>query len=218
MNAARIETMPPSWMRSPLPLAREGAPSNSSVFPPQAHGGSAGGGSRPPVPWLGWDWLQLAAVPAFLAIYFLEERNRSLAPLSALTLLVCVLARLNEEKRRVAAVPLSLAALMLAGRVGFHAATSAARWQGEVEEPGVGWLPLFFAACIFLTPELKNYTGRLMMSMSVLLLASGLLPGNGFEFIFVTCQYFLFLAVVVGMSIDFTRYLAVANGTPSKTT
>jgi hypothetical protein len=71
----------------------------------------------------------------------------------------------------------------------------------------VGWLPLFFAACIFLAPELSNYTGRFMMGMSVLLLASGLLPGEGFEFIFITCQYFLFLAVIIGLSIDFSRYL-----------
>ena len=181
---------------------------NTTSNPPAGHAR----GSPAPFGWLGWDGLQLAAVPGFLAIYFLVEHDRSLAPLSVLTLLVCVLARLNDEKRRMAAIPVSLAALMLAGRVGaYAAANSAGSPRPELEQPGVGWLPLFFSACIFLTPELKNYTGRLMMSMAVLLLVSGLLPGEGFEVIFITCQYFLFLAIVTGLSIDFTRYL-VANG------
>jgi hypothetical protein len=57
-----------------------------------------------------------------------------------------------------------------------------------------------------------------MMSMSVLLLTSGLLPGTGFEFIFITCQYFLFLAVVIGLSIDFSRYLATPATSPGRTT
>ncbi len=184
---------------------------------------SAGHGRGSPAPfgWLGWDWVQLVAVPGFLAIYFLVERDRSLAPLSVLTLLVCVLARFDDDKRRLAAIPISLAALMLAGRVGALGVSKAARWwnhSNQVAEPGVGWLPLFFAACIFLAPDLRNYTGRLMMSMAVLLLASGLLPGDGFEAIFITCQYFLFLAIVVGLGIDFTRYLAAAGDSMGKTT
>jgi len=164
--------------------------------------------------------LHLAALAGFLAIYFLVERDPSLSPLSVLTLLVCVLARLDDAKRRAAAIPISLAALMLAGRVGLHGVSKAARWwsdSNDVAEPGVGWLPLFFAACIFLAPELKNYTGRIMMTMSVLLLVSGLLPGDGFEVIFITCQYFLFLAMVVGLGIDFTRYLAAAGDSMGKT-
>ncbi len=173
---------------------------------------------QPPFTWLGWSWVHIAALAGFLGTYFLVERDSEFAPLSVLALLVCVLARLDDEKRRVAAVPLGLAALMLAGRVGIYAASTPTRWRGEIEQPGVGWLPLFFAACIFLTPELSNYTGRLMMSMSVLLLASGLLPGAGFEFIFITCQYFLFLAVVVGLSIDFSRYLVASNSPAGRTT
>lgn len=180
---------------------------------------SSAGGSHPPFDWLGWGWLHLVALAGFLAIYFLVERDPSFAPASVLALLVCVLARLDDAKRRAAAIPISLAAFMLAGRLGIHAAAaSAGGHRPELAEPGGAWLPLFFAACIFLTPELKNYTGRLMMSMSVLLLVSGLLPGQGFEFIFITCQYFLFLAIVVGLGIDFTRYFAAAGDSMGKTT
>ncbi len=178
-------------------------------------------GSPAPFGWLGWDWVQVVAVPGFLAVYFLVERDRSLAPLSVLTLLACVLARLDEEKRRLAAIPISLAALMLAGRVGALGVSKAARWwshSNQAAEPGVGWLPLFFAACIFLAPELKNYTGRLMMSMAVLLLASGLLPGDGFKVIFITCQYFLFMAIVLGLCLDFSRNIFAANEAQGKTT
>ncbi|MGH9602595.1 MAG: hypothetical protein ACRD24_09435 [Terriglobales bacterium] len=176
------------------------------------------GVSRPPFTWLGWNGLHLAALVGFLTAYFLVERDASFAPLSVLALLVCVLARLDEEKRRLAAIPLSLAALMLAGRVGFYASSTATRWRGELEQPGTGWLPLFFAACIFLAPELTNYTGRLMMSMSVLLLASGLLPGEGFEFIFITCQYFLFLAMLAGFGLDFSRNLVAAHDAQRRAT
>ncbi len=175
-------------------------------------------GSRSPFDWLGWSWLHLAALAGFLAIYFLVERDPSFAPLSALALLVCVLARLDEEKRRISAIPLGLAALMLAGRVGTYALSAPTRWHGEIEQPAVGWLPLFFAACIFLAPELTNYTGRLMMSLSVLLLVSGLLPGDGFEFIFITCQYFLFLAVVAGLGLDFSRNLVEAHDARNRNT
>ncbi|MGH9531774.1 MAG: hypothetical protein ACRD2Q_05230 [Terriglobales bacterium] len=97
------------------------------------------GVSRPPFTWLGWNWQHLAALAGFLATYFLVERDASFAPLSVLALLVCVLARLDEEKRRVAAIPLSLAALMLAGRVGVYAASAPSRWRGEIEQPGTGW-------------------------------------------------------------------------------
>jgi hypothetical protein len=177
------------------------------------------GGSRPPFGWLGWDWLQLAALAGFLGLYFLVERDPSFAPASVLALLACVLARLDDEKRRIAAIPISLAALMLAGRVGVQVTPGASRWpprSSDLVEPGLGWLPLFFAACIFLAPELKNYTGRLMMSMAVLLLVSGLLPGDGFKAIFLTCQYFLFLALVIGLGLDFTRN-HVAASRPQRT-
>jgi hypothetical protein len=88
--------------------------------------------------------------------------------------------------------------------VATYAVSVPSRWGGT-ERPGVGWLPLFFAACIFLAPDLKNYTGKLVMSMGVLLLISGLLPGESFEFIFVTCQYFLFLAMLAGLGLDLSR-------------
>jgi uncharacterized membrane protein YqjE len=172
------------------------------------------GGSPPPFTWLGWNWLQLAALAGFLGLYFLVERDPSFAPISVLALLVCVLARLDDEKRRVAAIPITLAALMLAGRVGIHGVSTATRWwvhSNDVAQPGVGWLPLFLAACIFLAPELRNYTGRLIMSMSVLVLAAGLLPGDGFEAIFIACQYFLFLALVIGLGLDFTRNHVAAS-------
>ncbi|MCI0354155.1 MAG: hypothetical protein L0099_03815 [Acidobacteria bacterium] len=185
---------------------------------PNSPGGNAG--SRPPFPWLGWGWLHLAALAGFLALYFLVERDPSFAPISVLALLACVLARLDEEKRRVAAVPITLAALMLAGRVGVHGAYTATRWRAQssdLPEPGVGWLPLFFAACIFLAPELRNYTGRLMMSLSVLVLAAGLLPGDTYKAVFITCQYFLFLAIVAGLGLDFTSK-RVASSAPLERT
>jgi hypothetical protein len=67
------------------------------------------------------------------------------------------------------------------------------------------WLPLFFAVCLFYMPRFETCTGKILMVGSVLLLVSGLLPGGGFEVIFITTQYFLFIAIVVGLAVDFAR-------------
>ena len=67
------------------------------------------------------------------------------------------------------------------------------------------WLPLFFAVSLFYMPRYETITGKILLIISLLLLVSGLLPGNGFEVIFVTIQYFLFIAIVIGLGIDFTR-------------
>jgi hypothetical protein len=66
-----------------------------------------------------------------------------------------------------------------------------------------GWLLLFLAACLFYAPKFPTYTEKILTAISILLLGSGLLPGNGFIVFFATTQYFLFIAVAVGLGMDF---------------
>ncbi len=219
MNTAGFDALEPFCVKSAMLKASEGS---GEPGPPDAPTGATGhtspAGGGPPFHLLGLDRLQLAALPGFLALYFLVEREPAMAPLSVLALLACVLYRLDDEKRRVAAVPVLLASLMLAGRVSIHAAPLARQqWRSsDLTEPALGWLPLFLAACIFLAPEVRNYTGKIMKSMSVLLLVSGLLPGDAFLAIFITCQYFLFLALVIGLSLDFTLRIGVTSAVREK--
>ena len=214
MNAARFTALEPFCVKSAMLKAGEGSGEPSPpVAPAGASGQASPSGGGPPFSLLGLDRLQLAALPGFLALYFLVEREPTMAPLAVLALLACVLYRLDDEKRRVAAVPVILASLMLVGRVSVHVTPLARQnWRAtDLTEPALGWLPLFFAACIFLAPDVRNYTGKLMMSISVLLLVSGLLPGDAFKAIFITCQYFLFLALVLGLSLDFTIRIGAAS-------
>jgi len=67
------------------------------------------------------------------------------------------------------------------------------------------WMPLLLASCLFYMPKFPTYTEKILLVLSLILLLSGLLPGNGFGVIFVTTQYFLFLAIAIGLGIDLTQ-------------
>ncbi len=54
-------------------------------------------------------------------------------------------------------------------------------------------------------PRQPSYSGNFLVAGSVLLLASGLLPGNGFVAIFNACQYFVFIALIIVLAVDFVQ-------------
>ena len=47
--------------------------------------------------------------------------------------------------------------------------------------------------------------GWVILVMALVILASGLLPCNGYVIVFTTMKYFLFIAIVVGLGIDFAQ-------------
>jgi hypothetical protein len=192
----------------------------AKVFKPTATGdtsASGGGAAVPPQqpprkpqsrfvdPDLGVDLnssgVKLAAAALFGAAYVLLQTQPALMALTVFILLGAVMLRLDAHRRRIAAVPVTLATLLLACNMAKLCAMPASNQLINVGTLA-SWLPLFFAACIFYMPRVNAATNKILMTGAMLLLLSGLLPGNGFEVIFVMTQYYIFIAVVIGLAID----------------
>ena len=116
----------------------------------------------------------------------------------------------TTSARRIAAVPLTLSAIKLSTEMASHLNASrvnAANPQGLAFEPGVFWLPVFLAACLVFIPNKESVTFRIIFVASCLLLATGLLPGDGFLVIFYVLGVMLFLAMGIGIFVDVTNHL-----------
>ena len=155
----------------------------------------------------GFGWLHLLLLPVFLALYILVEKYPALAGVSILLLLACLLHRLAPVWRRLVVAPVGFATLLLIRRVMTFtlAAATPILKNGTKIDSGVSWLPLFFAVAIFYMPRRPSYSGNFFFGGAVLLLSSGLLPGDGFVAVFTAMQYFLFVALLIVLAIDFTQ-------------
>ena len=146
--------------------------------------------------------------------WVLVEANPACAWVGVLLLLGATLYRLDARQRRIAVAPVTFASLLLFRQmtqlwVNESVLTAAPVFQRPPVAPHTlpaPWLPLFFAVCLFYMPRYETVTGKIFLINSVLLLVSGLLPGYGFEAIFLTTQYFLFMAIAVGLAVDLTRH------------
>jgi hypothetical protein len=196
----------------------------AKVFKPTASGDSGAGGgpnspvqprqNRPPQPKHGLDSdlktdldssrVKLAAAAVLGAGCVLIVKQPALMAFTVFILLAAVMARLDERRRRIAAVPVTLSTLFLAAEI---TKVFAQPLSAQLINVGTiaNWLPLFFAACIFYMPRINSATNKILLTGSLLLLLSGLLPGGGFEVIFVMTQYYIFIAVIIGLAIDFTN-------------
>jgi hypothetical protein len=155
----------------------------------------------------GFGWLHLLALPVFLALYILVERYPALAGASVLLLFACLLYRLLPVWRRLVVAPVAFATLLLVRRVVTFTLVAAAPVlkNGAKIDSGLSWLPLFFAVAIFYMPRRPTYSGNFFFGGAILLLTSGLLPGDGFVAVFTAMQYFLFIALLIVLAIDFTQ-------------
>jgi hypothetical protein len=66
---------------------------------------------------------------------------------------------------------------------------------------------MFFSVCLVFIPRRDSVTFKIILAGSCLLLASGLLPGQGFVAIFYLLDTTLFLAIVVGIFMDLKSHL-----------
>jgi len=156
-------------------------------------------------------WL---AMPLFAAIYYAAQQYPEFGPLTIIVLLVCLIVRMNRHHRELAAVPLALAALKLAFDMTphlTHPANAFTQLSTDTRAAllAVPWLPLFLAMCVFYMPDKMTVTGKIMQVCAIVMLASGLLPGDGYLMIFGMIQYLLFVAFLIGLSVD---YSTTANG------
>jgi hypothetical protein len=146
------------------------------------------------------------AGPLLGFILFFTHRMPLMAPLAILVLLGCLFVRMNGHIRQIAAVPLTLAAIKLAFQMASHQ-TEALLRPGSVSHDigtdlGFGWLPMFFAICLVYIPNRDSITFKVILGSTCLLLASGLLPGEGFVVIFYLLNGLLFVGIVAAIIAD----------------
>ncbi len=149
------------------------------------------------------------AVGTVLAVVYLVSHLRPM--FSAITvpiLLAAVMYRLDPRRRRIAAAPISLSSAMLFHQIinsGLDHTSYGQSAFATVPDGTAAWLPLFLAACLFYAPKFPTATEKILMVVSLLVLGSGMLPGNGFAAILATTRYFLFIGVGAGLAIDFSE-------------
>jgi hypothetical protein len=149
------------------------------------------------------------AAPLLFFIFVFSNREPLLAPLTLLVLLGCLFIRLDNHARQIAAVPLTLAGIKLAFQMAdsLNSPSGSALPLHGFSDPGFVWLPMFFSVSLVFIPRRDSVTFRIILAGSCLLLASGLLPGQGFVAIFYLLDTTLFLAIVVGIFIDLKAHV-----------
>ena len=151
-------------------------------------------------------WL---AMPLFAAVYYAAQEYPEFGPLTIIMLLVCLIVRMDGRHRELTGVPLTLAALKLTFDMTphlTHPANAFTQLSTDTRAAllAVPWLPLFLAMCVFYMPDRMTVTGKIMQVSAIVMLASGLLPGDGYLMIFGMIQYLLFVAFLVGLSVDYS--------------
>jgi hypothetical protein len=170
----------------------------------------------PQPPWqeyfgeLGDPIARCIAAPLLLFIFLLSRGEPLVAPLTLLVLLGCLFVRLDNHPRQIAAVPLTLATIKLSFQMASFlnsSAQSAVSLRNSSMDPGFIWLPMFFSICLVFIPRRDSVTFKIVLAGSCVLLASGLLPGQGFVAIFYMVDATLFIAMVVGIFMDLKTYM-----------
>jgi hypothetical protein len=149
---------------------------------------------------------RMAIGAVLVGAYVLVHTRPAMSAITVFVLLAAVMYRLDSHRRRVAAAPIGLATAMLASGIvsaGLRGTNFFVPSLPTMPDGTVTWVPLFLAACLAYAPKFPTCTEKIMMIISLVVLGSGLLPGYGFQVIFATTQYFLFIAVAVGLSVDF---------------
>lgn len=145
------------------------------------------------------------AAPLLGFVFIFTLRMPVMGPLMVVVLLGCLLVRLDERPRQIAAVPLTMAAIKLAfqmaGRVTSTLLTAPYK-RGDALDFSYIWLPVFFSACLIFIPKRDSVTFKIVLTGACLLIASGLLPGEGFVVIYYMLDGILFVAIVVGLIFD----------------
>jgi len=149
----------------------------------------------------------------FVVIFVFSQRSLPVAPILIVLMLAGLLFRMNKRQQLIAGAPLTFAAVRLAMQLverfaWWEPASYSTQTLEHASDLGIPWMPLFFAVCLFYMPVKGTYTSKVVVWDSVLLLLSGLLPGQGYAVIFVLVLYTLFLAIAIALVCDLGGYLA----------
>jgi hypothetical protein len=145
----------------------------------------------------------------FFVIFAVSRNVLAVSAILLVVLLACLLYRMDKRERQIAAIPLAFSAI----RLGFRISEHLSLWQplsGNAEalaashafDSGINWLPLFSSAYLFYSPWKQSYTSRTVFWYSMILLLSGLLPGDGYLYTCWMLSYTLFVALVITLILD----------------
>jgi hypothetical protein len=145
----------------------------------------------------------------FFVIFLLSRNLLELSALFLVVLLGCLLYRMGTRERQIAAIPLTFSAIRLAFQMSEHLSlwrpgpTADTVAVSHAFNSGIHWLPLFFSAYLFYSPWKQSYTSRLIFWYSMMLLLSGLLPGDeAYLYLCSLLFYTLFVAIVITLILD----------------
>jgi hypothetical protein len=154
---------------------------------------------------------RMLAVPFFGLLFVAENVQLAIGPLSILLLFGCLYYRMDERMRQIASIPLAFSTFLLVIQVGFGRGMGIAAFASGVQPLdtaawGMPFVPLFLAACLYFIPLRDTSTFKLITADSFLLLASGLVPGQGFVAVFYLVHYTLSIAVVIAIFSDLKNH------------
>jgi hypothetical protein len=143
----------------------------------------------------------------FVVMFVFSQRSLPAAPILIVLMLSGLLFRMTKRQQLIAGAPLTFAAVRLATMLverfsWWEPASYSTQTLEHASDLGIPWMPLFFSVCLFYMPVKDSYTSKVVVWDSVLLLLSGLLPGQGYAVIFVLVLYTLFLAIAVALACD----------------
>ena len=146
----------------------------------------------------------------FFVIFVVSRNLLQVSALILVVLLGCLLYRMDKRERQIAAIPLTFAAIRLAFQMSeqlslWHISdgNAAALAASRVFDSGIHWLPLFFSAYLFYSPWKQSHTSRLVFWSSMIMVLSGLLPGEGYLYICSILFYTAFIGILVTLVLDF---------------
>jgi len=163
------------------------------------------------------DWFENLETPhaqmlvalLFTLIFGIAWRRPEFGPLTIIVVVGCLLYRFEAWQRKLATVPLLLAAVRFSlllpaysrGVIALNEFHGTPNYTPGIEL-GIPWIPAFLSVCLFFMPRLQSATLKIVVVESIAVVLSSLLPGDGFLTILAIFNYTLFFAVMVGLFID----------------
>lgn len=164
-------------------------------------------------PW--FENLEVPHVKALVALLFavifgIAWKRPEFSPLTVIIVVGCLLYRLQPWQRKLAAVPLVLAAIrfcLALPSFSENVALQVDPFTGRQSytpggEFGVSWIPAFLSACLFFMPRKESVTLKIVVAEAFALILSSLLPGQGFLTVLSVINTVLFFTVIVGLFLD----------------
>ncbi len=150
---------------------------------------------------LSWEMLAFILISPFVAMgYDAMGRPEFFAAALAVALLCYgILRRLEGKPRRLLLAPLSMSAIGIIHQLANVKITD--RLYAENADK-LFFLPLFLFVSMIAAPTLTNVSGHVFKYTSLVLLLTGILPGDAYLYFVAMLPVLLFLAMIIALPID----------------